>query len=78
MSNKLPKPTPHQQPDMQSAAMSHQLHLQTIDVLTKLYTASLSDNDQSVLQDPLRKALVNLLEPFQPAPTPVIPSPIIQ
>lgn len=74
MSNKLPKTISHQ-PDMQSAAMSHQLHLQTIDVLTKLYTVALTDNDQSTLQDPLRKALVNLLEPFQPS---LPPSKVIQ
>lgn len=81
MSNKLPKahqPIPQHMPDMQSAAMQHQLHLQTLDVLTKLYTASLADNDQFTLQEPLRRALVNLIEPFQP-PAPVTPpSPVIQ
>ena len=75
MSNKLPKAVPQQHmPDMQSAAMQHQLHLQTIDVLTKLYATAVH-NPTSTLTLSLEKALVNLMEPFQPS---LPPSPVIQ
>lgn len=67
MSNKLPRATSHQQlPDMQSAAMQHQLHLNTLDIVSKLYSTALTDTDHTVV-DTVRKAIVNLLEPFQPS-----------
>lgn len=82
MSNKLPKTIPHQhQPDLQSAAMQHQLHLQTVDVLTKLYEVSTKDSDHShPMHLALKDALQNLMEPFQPTKHATLtpPSPVIQ
>lgn len=76
MANKLPKPSAHMHEAPQSAMMQHQLHLQTIDVLTKLYSTALTDNDQAdPLHAAIKKALFSLLDPFLPSPP---PSPVIQ
>jgi hypothetical protein len=52
------------QVDAQAAALSHQLHLQSISTLTQLLSAP--NLDQDVISR-TNKALASLLEPFTPS-----------
>ena len=50
--------------DAQAAALSHQLHLQSISTLTQLLSAPNLDQE---LINRTNKALISLLEPFTPS-----------